>query len=171
LCFVSNRDGNPDLYVMKRNGTDVQRLTTHPGIDSTPTWSPSGTQIAFTSNRSGSPQIYIVDTDGLNVRKVTSESYCDRPTWSPAPFNEIAYVSRSGPGYDIKIFDLASDERRQLTWGEGSNESPAFAPNGRHLAFSSTRTGKTQIHVMGRDGRDIRQITRSGINATPDWSK
>ena len=37
---------------------NVRRLTNHPGIDITPTWSPSGTQIAFTSDRTGTPQIY-----------------------------------------------------------------------------------------------------------------
>ncbi len=171
ICFVSNRDGNPDLYVMNRDGSDVRRITTSPANDVTPTWSPSGTQIAFTSNRSGSPQIYIIDADGLNLRKITSESYCDRPTWSPAPFNEIAYVSRTGSGYDIRTYDLATEERRQLTNGEGSNESPAYSPNGRHLAFSSTRSGKFQIYVMGRDGGRVRQITRDGTNTTPDWSR
>lgn len=171
LCFVSNRDGNPELYVMNRDGSGIRRLTNSPAIDSTPTWSPSGTQIAFVSNRSGSPQIYIVDTDGLNLRKLTSESYCDRPTWSPAPFNEIAYASRTGPGYDIKTYDVASGERRQLTWGEGSNESPAYAPNGRHLVFTSTRTGTRQVFTIGRDGKDVRQVTRAGNNATPDWSR
>lgn len=171
LCFVSNRDGNPELYVMNRDGSGIRRLTSNPAIESTPTWSPSGTQIAFVSNRSGSPQIYIVDADGLNLRKLTSESYCDSPTWSPAPFNEIAYASRTGPGYDIKTYDLASGERRQLTWGEGSNESPGYAPNGRHLVFSSTRAGKRQIFTMGRDGKDVRQITRAGNNSTPDWSR
>jgi TolB protein len=171
IAFTSNRDGTPEIYAMNRDGSSVRRLTNHPAIDSTPTWSPSGTQIAFTSNRSGSPQIYVVDTDGRNLNKITAESYCDRPTWSPAPFNEIAYASRTGPGYDIRIYDLATGERRQLTWGEGSNESPAYSPNGRHLAFSSTRSGRTQIYTMGRDGRDVRQVTRDGTNATPDWSK
>ncbi len=171
ICFTSNRDGNAELYVMNRDGSNVRRLTRNPAIDTTPTWSPSGTQIAFTSDRSGSPQIYIIDADGLNPLKITSESYCDRPTWSPAPFNEIAYCSRTGPGYDIKIYDLATGERRQVTFGEGSNESPAYAPNGRHLAFTSTRSGKTQVFVVGRDGQDVRQITRIGNNYTPDWSR
>ncbi|HOQ61114.1 MAG TPA: hypothetical protein PKZ08_10870 [Vicinamibacterales bacterium] len=171
LCFTSTRDGNSELYVMNRDGTGLLRLTTHPAIDTTPTWSPGGTQIAFVSDRSGSPQIYIVDADGLNLRRLTSESWCDRPTWSPAPFNEIAYASKTGPGYDIVIYDLATQERRQLTSGRGSNESPAYAPNGRHLAFMSTRTGRTQIFVMGRDGQDVRQITTAGNNYTPDWSR
>ncbi|MCX6551479.1 MAG: hypothetical protein NTY02_10815 [Acidobacteria bacterium] len=172
LCFTSTRDGNSELYVMNRDGSNLTRLTSHPGIDTTPTWSPSGTQIAFTSDRSGSPQIYIIDADGLNLRKITAESWCDRPTWSPAPFNEIAYASRTGPGYDIRIFDLATQERRQLTNGEGSNESPTYAPNGRHLAFMSTRTGKKQIFTVGRDGQGgVRQITSVGNNYTPDWSR
>jgi TolB protein len=170
LCFTSTRDGNAELYVMNRDGSNVRRLTDHPGIDSTPTWSPSGTQIAFTSDRTGSPQIYIVGADGLGLRKVTSESYADRPTWSPAPFNEIAFTARTGPGNDIKVIDLATGQVRQLTFGEGTNESPAWAPNGRHLAFTSTRSGKTQVFVISRDGRNLKQVTKAGNNYQPNWS-
>jgi TolB protein len=57
-----------------------------------------------------------------------------------------------------------------LTYGEGSNESPAFSPNGRHIAFMSTRKGGSQIYTMTRDGRDVRQITTTGNNVTPSWS-
>jgi TolB protein len=171
ITFMSNRDGNPELYVMNRDGSGLRRLTNHPAIDVTATWSPSGTQIAFTSDRSGSPQIYIIGADGLNLRKLTSESYCDRPTWSPAPYNEIAYASRTGPGYDIMALDLATGERRQLTFGEGSNESPAYSPNGRHIAFSSTRAGRTHVFTMARDGKNLRQVTKAGNNFTPSWSR
>ena len=172
IAFTSNRDGNPELYVMNRDGSNVRRLTQHPTIDTTPTWSPSGTQIAFTSDRSGSPQIYVMGSDGSNVRRLTTaESYADRPTWSPAPFNEIAFAGRTGPGYDIKVYDLASGQTRQITFGEGSNESPAYAPNGRHIAFVSTRGGRANVYTVGRDGRGVRQITRDGNNFTPSWSQ
>ncbi len=171
LCFTSTRDGNSELYVMDRNGSNLRRLTNNPAIDTTPTWSPSGSQIAFTSDRGGTPQIYVIDIDGLNVRKLTNEAYCDRPTWSPAPFNEIAYVSRMGSGYDIRVYTLATQEIRQLTNGEGKNESPSFAPNGRHVAFSSTRSGKQQIYTIGRDGQGLKQVTTVGNNQNPDWSR
>ena len=80
-------------------------------------------------------------------------------------------MCRTGPGFDIKIYDFASAETRQITFGEGSNESPSYSPNGRHLAFTSTRAGKTQVFTIGRDGKGVRQVTRAGNNYTPDWSK
>jgi len=171
IAFSSTRDGNPEIYIANRDGSNVHRLTENRAIDTSPTWSPSGAQIAFVSDRSGSPQIYVIGADGTGLRKVTSEPYCDRPTWSPPPYNEIAFASRTGPGLDIKVIDLASSAVRQLTFSEGSNESPSWAPNGRHLAFSSTRAGKTQIFTMARDGKDVRQVTRTGNNYEPDWSK
>jgi TolB protein len=171
IAFMSQRDGNSEIYVMNHNGSGVRRLTNNPAADVTPTWSPTGTQIAFTSDRSGSPQIWIMDGDGLNVRRLTfGESWADRATWSPAPYNEIAYSGRTGPGFDIKIYDVASGQTRTITDGSGSNESPAFAPNGRHLAFTSTRLGKVHIFTIARDGRDLKQITRVGNNTTPHWS-
>ena len=170
IAFTSNRDGNPELYVMNRDGSGMRRLTNHPSIDTTPTWSPTGTQLGFTSDRSGGPAIYVMGADGLNVRRISTDANCDRATWSPAPFNELAFVCRTGPGYDIKIFDFATSETRQITFGEGSNESPAFSPNGRHIAFTSTRAGRTQVFTVARDGKNVRQVTRQGNNFTPDWS-
>jgi TolB protein len=171
IAFASTRDGNSEIYVVNRDGSGLRRLTNHSGSDTTPTWSPSGTQIAFTSDRTGMPQIYVVGVDGLGVRKITSEAYADRPTWSPAPYNEIAYAARTGPGFDIRVLDLATGEVRQLTFGEGTNESPAYAPNGRHVAFMSTRSGKAQVFTIGRDGKALRQITTVGNNYHPDWSE
>ena len=173
IVFMSNRDGNPDLYVVNADGTgEVRRLTNHPAIDVSPTWSPNGQQIAFASHRTGAPQIYVIGADGTGLRRLTYESYCDRPTWSSAPFNEIAYSSKTGPGHDIKVLDLATNEVRQLTYGLGSNESPSYAPNGRHVAFTSTRgSGLKQIYTIGRDGKGLRRVTSTGNNEMPSWSR
>jgi TolB protein len=174
IAFVSNREGNNEIYVMNTDGTNVRRLTRNPAIDVTPTWSPNGQQIAFVSDRSGAPQIYVMSAEGGDATQKTRESYCDRPTWSPAPFNEIAFTSRTSPGvFDIKILDLASNQVRQITFGQGTSESPAYAPNGKHLAFASTRGGgwRYQIWTIGRDGRDPRPITKAGGNFMPNWSR
>jgi TolB protein len=173
IAFMSGRDGNPEIYAMNSDGSNLRRLTTNQAGDSSPTWSPSGSQIAFTSDRTGKAQIYVMNSsDGSGVRRLTvNESEADRPTWSPPPFNEIAYAASTGPGYDIKVLEVSTGQTRQLTFGEGSNEGPAWAPGGRHLAFTSTRAGgRTQVFTIGRDGRGLRQITREGNNQTPAWS-
>ncbi len=171
LAFMSNRDGNAEIYVVQRDGSNLRRVTSHPGADVTPTWSPTGTQLAFTSDRGGSPQVYIVNLDGTGLVRISAESKCDRATWSPAPLNEIAYAAQAGGGFEIRIFSFGTRESRSVTDGIGSNESPAFAPNGRHLAFTSDRTGRPQIFTVARDGTDLKQITTTGSNKYPNWSQ
>jgi TolB protein len=169
IAFTSNRDGNPEIYVMNRDGGGVRRMTNSPAIDVSPTWSPSGNQIAWVSDRTGTPRIYIMNADGTGQRVLINEE-CFRPTWSSEPFNEIAYAAKTGPGYDIKVYSFATGQSIRITDGIGSNESPAFAPNGRHIAFTSTRNGKVQVYTIARDGNDLRQITREGNNKYPNWS-
>jgi TolB protein len=173
VAFNSNRDDSSDIYVVNVDGTGVvRRLTNHPAIDTSPTWSPNGQQIAFTSDRTGTPQIFVVGADGTGLRRLTYETYCDRPTWSPPPFNEIAYSSKTGPGHDIKILELATNVTRQLTYGLGSNESPSFSPNGRHVAFTSTRgSGLKQIYTIDRLGKGLRRVTSTGNNEMSSWSR
>jgi TolB protein len=174
IAFMSNRDGNPEIYAMNSDGSNIRRLTNHPAGDSTPTWSPTGTQIAFTSDRAGQPQIYLMSSaDGTGLRRLTEgESYADRATWAPGGADAIAYTARNEGSYDIKILNLVSREIQIITAGvQGSNESPTFSPSGRHLAFTSTRAGRTNVYIIGRDGRGLRQVTTDGNNFSPAWSK
>ncbi|HZT77754.1 MAG TPA: hypothetical protein VFA27_13965 [Vicinamibacterales bacterium] len=174
ICFGSTRGGGPSqLYVMNKDGSGLKRLTNDKWVNTTPTWSPSGNQIAFVSDRTGNPQIYIINADGVGApqRISTAESYADKPSWSPPPYNEIAYTARTGPGNDIKIIDMATRQVRQITFGEGTNESPTWAANGRHFAFMSTRSGKSQIFTIDRLGKGLKQITKIGNNQQPDWSR
>ena len=156
---------------MNADGTNVRRLTNHPAIDTTPTWSPSGTRIAFTSTRTGRQQIYTMNIDGSNLERLNiPDREVDRATWAPAPHNEIAFSAYTGAGHDIKIYDLTTGTIRQLTFGQGSNESPAYSKTGRHLAFTSTQKGLVHVFTIARDGTGLRQITRTGNNTMPDWS-
>ena len=171
VAFTLSQGGNQEIYVMNKDGSGLRRLTNNPDIDTSPTWSPTGTQIAWVSGRSGNPQVYIMNADGTGQRKLTSEVWADRPTWSRAPFNEIAYAARTGAGFDIKIYSFSTGQTTNVTDGIGSNESPAFAPNGRHIAFTSTRNGKAQLFTVDRDGNNLRQITREGNNKFANWSQ
>jgi TolB protein len=171
LAFTSNRDGNPEIYVMNKDGSGLRRMTNSPTIDVSPTWSPTGNQLAWVSDRTGQPKIYLMNSDGTGQRLLVGDPKSDRPTWSRGKFNEIAYASQTGPGYDIKIYSFEKGEAIKVTDGIGSNESPSFSPNGRHIAFTSTRNGKAQVFTVDRDGNNLRQITREGNNKFASWSQ
>ena len=69
---------------VRPGGADPRRTAGGRGIDTSPTWSPTGREIAFVSDRSGSPQVYVMDANGVGVRRLTfAGSYNDSPAWSP----------------------------------------------------------------------------------------
>lgn len=174
IAYGSTRDGQAmDIYVVNRDGTGERRLTNNAANDGAPTWSPSGNLIAFTSDRSGSNRIYTMGPDGGQAQAIDNQcSHCDRPTFAPGLRGLlIAYSTQtSAAGHDIELFDMSTHERRRLTNGEGTNESPSFSANGRHVLFFSSRFGNAQIAVVDIDGANVRQLTRDGANTYPNWS-
>lgn len=84
IAFASDRDGNPEIYVIDVDGGNLRRLTDDPAIDEYPTWSPDGQWIAFHSNRDGDFDIYIMRPDGSDLRRLTDDPADDmQPAWSP----------------------------------------------------------------------------------------
>ncbi|HSR53320.1 MAG TPA: hypothetical protein VLV83_21045 [Acidobacteriota bacterium] len=171
---------DPDVFIAdieralsgQGGGSRLRNLTNHPSIDTAPTWSPTGRQLAFISDRSGTPQIWMMDADGSNLRRLTQDGgHCDSPDWSPDG-RRIAF-SWQAPRqwkHDIFIIDVATGVTNQVTSGRGSAENPHWSPDGRHLVFQSTRTGSKQIFIVNVDGENLKQITAYGINENPAWS-
>ena len=84
IAFVSQRDGNPEIYVMTADGKNQRRLTKNHHGDSSPSWSSDGKRIAFESQRAGNAEIYVMDADGGNQRRLTKNHHGDSsPSWSP----------------------------------------------------------------------------------------
>lgn len=167
--------GDTDIFVSRldANGSGRRDITNNPAIDYSPTWSPSGQQLAFVSDRYGGvSQIYICDADGSNIRRIIKEGGdADVPAWSPdgrwLAFHWKPYMSTN---YDLYIADVVTGDIRQLTSGNGSDECPSWSPDGRHLVFQSNRSGRNQIYIMLLDGTEVRQLTTEGKNTSPAWS-
>jgi TolB protein len=162
-------DGNAELYLLTDAGKIARRLTQSPSIESEPTVSPDGRQIAFTSDRLGLPQIFVMDADGSNVHRVTFQgNYNASPAWSPRG-DKIAYVTRSARGgFDLCTINPDGTNLAVLTTS-GSNEDPAWSPDGYHLVFSSQRNGERNLYTITFDGTNERPITTGGGYSGPAW--
>jgi len=178
--------GNAILYAQGTgNGTDLvlatlaldssrpKKITIGRGTDNTsPSYSPDGTQIAFISGRSGSPQVYIMDADGSNVQLLTPykagvRSYRASPDWSPDG-RAVAYEQQNG-NFQIWMVDVRDRVPKQLT-NEGENEDPSWAPDGRHIVFTSTRSGDKQLWILDTESGRARQLTHARGARLAAWS-
>src|SRR5437763_16419715 len=60
-----------DLWAVSRNGGQARRLTSTPGVESNPYFSPDGSQIAFTATVAGNADVYVLSAAGCDARSLT----------------------------------------------------------------------------------------------------
>jgi TolB protein len=71
IAFLSDRQGNPHIFIMDVFGRKVRRLTDAGKYNATPAWSPKGDRIAFTRLEEGRFDIYTIRPDGSDERRLT----------------------------------------------------------------------------------------------------
>lgn len=174
LAVTLSRDGNPEIYIISASdGSIVKRLTDNRYIDTSPAWSPDGSEIAFVSNREGSPQIFVMKSDGSGQKRVSTVSgWNQTPSWNPKKgTRQLAYCIRDDGSsrFDIVTHDLATGKMVRITQGQGDNEEPTWAPNGRVIAFASKRSGGSGIYIGNADGTGKQRLVYKGSATSPDW--
>jgi Tol biopolymer transport system component len=189
IAFVSERDGDQEIYIMNADGSDQRRLTNDPSANGWPNWSPDGKQMAFQSNRSGALNIYVMDVlggsqaDESKVSQLTNSLPGRGGSWEPAwsPDGKwIVYSAQQTSGSDIFLVNLDGTGRQRLTENKAIDGCPTWSPDGKQIAFFSDRDGNWEIYVtlaphasagVNADGSNVRRLTNHpGQDHSPAWS-
>ncbi len=171
ILFVSERDGNREIYTMNADGTNVQRLTNNEAYDYPYAWAPEDSRILFVSTRDGNSEIYTMNADGTNVQRLTdNDASDDYPLWSPDG-SRILFVSTRDGNSEIYIMNADGTDVKRLTDNNVFDNNPLWSPDGRHILFESTRDGNSEIYIMNADGTDVQRLTDNDAYDYPyDWS-
>jgi TolB protein len=161
---------NSDIYIVDADGGVPRRLTTSPGIDTDPSFSPDGSQIVFESDRSGSQQLYVMSADGSNERRISfGPGGYAAPEWSPDG-KQIAFTHRGPDGRRIGIMDADGLNQKLITTGP-TDEGAGWAASSRELVFQrSDGTGQSGIYRVSLDGSAPRKMAIPQGGSDPDWS-
>ncbi len=194
IVFLSDRNNERsqnDLFIMDTNGNNQRLLVaSEQGDIFSPRWSPDGSRVVFVDVSGAGPSrtshIRIVNADGTGMfnlsthlgEPLTEPGSDEEPAWSPDG-TRIVFASNRAPtenpaGNQRKIYSVNADGSGliRLTDGtEGSENFPAWSPDGTSIAFTSWRDGNADIYVIQADGSGQTRLTFSPEDdLVPVWS-
>ena len=181
IVFLSDRDGNLEIYAVDLNTGDEKNLTNDPGADGGArgaSWSPDGTRIAFSRYTNGNADVWIMNADGSNQRNLTNNpAEDDCPRWSPDGKNIFFWSNRDGTE-SIYIMNVDGSNQRSLTNDPNGEVYSvlSLSPDGKRIAFEFEPPGtaplNTDICVMNANGTKLRNLTNNphADNWNPTWA-
>src|SRR5439155_14326836 len=157
-----NTPGKFQLYAVERsNLAQLTKLTPDTTSASDPAFSSDGSRIAYVSQRDGNAEIYVMNADGTGATRVTNDLQADgRPSFTPDGQALVFHSARTAGKQQIWAVNLDGTGLVQLT-RDSINFAPAVSPDGQTIAYVSVRDKNYDIWLMGRDGTNQRQFTRS----------
>ena len=171
IVFTATRGGVSQIAVMRNDGSERRELAPSQLDQRAPAWSPDGQLIAFLSKASrGYFELYVIGADGRNLRQVPTPVPSLQPdvtefTWLPD--GRLAYTNRSGLAQEgLTVTTVSGADQRYL----GTGSSPAWAPDGRHLAFIVAHAGAPELYVRDAGGKAVRLVDPSLTPVRPAWS-
>ncbi|MEM9593834.1 MAG: S41 family peptidase, partial [Acidobacteriota bacterium] len=171
-----------DLWLADAKGGDARRLTSHPGVELFPRFSPDGQWVAFTGQYDGDEQVYVVRADGGEPRQLTFY-----PALGPLPprwgyDNQVYGWTPDGKGilfrshrdtWDMgaaKLFTVSVDGGAPVALPMSAAGAGSYSKDGSHIAFSPLfrdfrhwkryEGGWAQnLWIFDIEGGDARQVT------------
>ena len=179
LAFVSDRDGNREIYILdlkwmdgytQWEGVNLTNISKTSGHDWTPQFSPSNDKIVYTTYfpDSDNYDVFIMNIDGSGKKNITnSPGYEKNPQFSPEG-SFILYQSWEKGKMEIFFSNLLDENNINLTRNTSSYDiisaGNAISPDGQKVVFTSDRDKNKNIYIMNTDGTGQKQLTSHPSN-------
>ena len=174
---VGEQDVNVDVWVsdLAALGT-LRRLTTDPGFDGPPLWTPDGERVVFASEREGSQGLFSMAWDGTGDAErlmILEDAQNLQPYgWSPDGALLFEYRTTASTSSDIGMLPMDEDGAWEPLLDTDANErAPVISPDGQWIAYMSDRTGDFEIYVERFPELGGEQLISRGGGNSPVWSQ
>ncbi|HDN80762.1 MAG TPA: hypothetical protein ENG33_09905 [Chloroflexi bacterium] len=163
LCFASNRDGDYEIYRMRADGKELEKITDNEIQDREPSQAPDGS-LAFASyKQEGASGIWVLR--GGERSLLIGEGINREPLYDPSG-RYLLFVSNRAGGQELFLLDLNTRQVRQLTQGNSYAGQAAWSPTGEEITFAALREGNWDVYRIKRDGSGLMRLTE---NPAQDW--
>src|SRR5436309_5995326 len=187
IALTAKSEARDVLYIVSAaNGKILTRIDVGCEALSFPAWSPISDSIVVVGVHNGRSDLWIVNARTRAVTRLTNDTYDEKePTWRPdgrtltfssdrlAPVVLHPQRGEGGFGaYALYDMDLASGAVSLVVDTHGDDHAPAWAPDGRKLAFVSDRGGTPNIFLYDTKDASITQLTdvQGGVTSL-SWSR
>jgi len=169
-------NGGSTIWIFDLRSNVRSRFTFGNGMNTTPAWSPDGSQVEFASSRSGAFNVYVKPITGAAEEKqVHATPEDERPqSWSPDGrfliLDSRPQARQNSP--EISILPLTGDGKPfSYLNASYSNSGGQVSPDGRWLAYVSNESGRTEVYVTAfPQAKGKWQVSSTGAS-TPRWRR
>lgn len=179
IAFVSDRDGDMDIFIMNVDGTGQTKLTSNNSNDTSPSISGDGRRVVWESAQANDADIFIWTNGSSPVRLFGSPRNGEdiQPSIS-SDGSTVAFVSNGdplglNPTGDFEIFLIRADGTGlfQLTQNASDDFAPSVSGNSGKIAFQTRIAGFYDIQTVNSDGSGLTRLTNStGDDVAPSIS-
>jgi TolB protein len=169
VAMILSKSGSPDLWVANIDGTGLIQLTKTREDESSPCWSPSGTEICYAGRPGERRGLFVISASGGTPRRLNTggEPNPSEPDWSPDG-KSIVFTSQAGAFFNICTVSPQGGDVKKIVAGE----DPSWAPNSRTVVFTrrnGSKRGLSLLDVPTGRVKDTAQV--SGSRSQPTWAK
>jgi Tol biopolymer transport system component len=164
-----NTDPKSNLYIMRPDGSELQRITTDEFVATSPSWSPDGQWIAFLSKDT----IFKTKSDGAQIEKILSLSPLETGgsvVWSPNG-EWVAYNVYGLQNNSIQRVRPDGTERSIIVQGSGAFAIQKWSPDSHAIAYADISSSPSSgIYIVDRDGKHVKEVLEyRGIKDDLNW--
>jgi hypothetical protein len=173
-AVVDLEKSSTDIYVFDVATGARTRLTSHPGWDESPIWSPDNHHVAYRANH-GQPGLYVQSITGGDERHLIDQGRVDRldpEDWSPDLTQLLVKRWSAASAEDLMLVSVSEPVVMKPWLATTASETESrFSPDGRFVAYVSNASGSSEVYVAPfADPSKGKRLTTTG-GRSPVWSR
>lgn len=167
IAFVSDIDGNNEVYYTLPDGSGTGRVTNNLAQDNNPCWHPDKTKLVFDTNRTGNYEIFCANPDGTGLTNLTNTAGSSanddeyRPAYSPDGTRILFDTSRGGILNNIFVMNVDGTGQTNVSNSPHYSVRGRWSPDGTKIVYMSNMSGSLDVYMMNVDGSGQTNLTSS----------